>query len=391
MTTPFCYEELPAFDAFEQVSQPGIYTPLPDDWLLGATDVVRSTDALRSGRYKAVNMAGASVVSAVMNAVGHSSFPFVFGGDGAILAVGPADADAAREAMARTVRFVDEDLGLTLRAGLMRLHDIRAAGHDVRVARYAASPQAVYAMFSGGGCSFVEGELKAGRLALTPAAPGERPDLAGLSCRWSPIKAQRGVMLSLLALPAQDAAPERFQEVAAAVIRTIQREDRDGHPVLPSGPEFALNPQALRMEAKATRRGKERVAIRAAKAGAEMLVGKLSDRIGRAIGGFDAKRYRSWVARNTDFRKFEDGLRMTVDCSRETADALEALLARAEAERIVDYGLHRQDAALMTCVVPSPFQDDHMHFLDGAGGGYARSAEALKARLEQRAKPSPAH
>ena len=75
---------------------------------------------------------------------------------------------------------------------------------------------------------------------------------------------------------------------------------------------------------------------------------------------------------------------MTIDCSIETADRLEALLAEAEAARIVNYGLHRQDAALMTCIVPSPFQDDHMHFLDGAGGGYALSALNLKTRLAQR-------
>jgi hypothetical protein len=32
----------------------------------------------------------------------------------------------------------------------------------------------------------------------------------------------------------------------------------------------------------------------------------------------------------------------------------------------------------MTCIVPSPFTDDHVHFLDGAGGGYALAAKSLK-------------
>ncbi len=32
----------------------------------------------------------------------------------------------------------------------------------------------------------------------------------------------------------------------------------------------------------------------------------------------------------------------------------------------------------MTCIVPSPFTDDHIHFLDGAGGGYALAAKSLK-------------
>ncbi len=42
------------------------------------------------------------------------------------------------------------------------------------------------------------------------------------------------------------------------------------------------------------------------------------------------------------------------------------------------YGVAEQDAALMTCIVPSAMRDDHMHFLDGAGGGYALAAQSIK-------------
>ena len=93
------------------------------------------------------------------------------------------------------------------------------------------------------------------------------------------------------------------------------------------------------------------------------------------------------MTRNSDFRKYDDGLKMTIDCTRETADALEALLLKAETERIADYGLHRQDSALMTCIVPSHLSDDHVHFLDGAGGGYALAAQHLKEKLARRGAP----
>jgi hypothetical protein len=78
---------------------------------------------------------------------------------------------------------------------------------------------------------------------------------------------------------------------------------------------------------------------------------------------------------------------MTVDCSIATADHLEAFLRRAEADRTVDFGIHRQDAALMTCIVPSYVSDDHVHFLDGAGGGYALAAASLKEKVAAR-KPA---
>ena len=40
----------------------------------------------------------------------------------------------------------------------------------------------------------------------------------------------------------------------------------------------------------------------------------------------------------------------------------------------------------MTCIVPSYVSDDHVHFLDGAGGGYALAAQALKEKLAAQAK-----
>ncbi len=46
---------------------------------------------------------------------------------------------------------------------------------------------------------------------------------------------------------------------------------------------------------------------------------------------------------------------------------------------IARYGLHRQDAAMMTCFTPSALRSDHVHFIDGARGGYASAATALKA------------
>ena len=38
----------------------------------------------------------------------------------------------------------------------------------------------------------------------------------------------------------------------------------------------------------------------------------------------------------------------------------------------------------MTCIVPSYVSDDHVHFLDGAGGGYALAALNLKEKRARR-------
>jgi hypothetical protein len=56
------------------------------------------------------------------------------------------------------------------------------------------------------------------------------------------------------------------------------------------------------------------------------------------------------------------------------------VLADAAAAGTCRYGIHRQEAALMTCIVPSSLDRDHVHFVDGASGGYAMAAAMLKAR-----------
>src|SRR6185295_3194500 len=93
------YASLPIFGDFTHVMDPALFRPLPDDWMVGTADIVHSTKAIAENRYKAVNMAGASVIVAVTHALEDREFPFVFGGDGASFAVPAADAEVAREAL----------------------------------------------------------------------------------------------------------------------------------------------------------------------------------------------------------------------------------------------------------------------------------------------------
>src|SRR5271154_1791721 len=130
MTTPggseIFYGGIPVFRGFGSLMDPALYSPLPDDWSIGIADIVASTKAIAEARYKAVNMAGAAVIAAVANALEGREFPFVFGGDGASFAVAPADLDRAREALAATAAWVEEDLDLVMRVALVPLAAIRA-------------------------------------------------------------------------------------------------------------------------------------------------------------------------------------------------------------------------------------------------------------------------
>ncbi len=94
----------------------------------------------------------------------------------------------------------------------------------------------------------------------------------------------------------------------------------------------------------------------------------------------NARRYRRELSQNSDFRKYDDGLKLTIDVSRERLSRIEQRLEEAAGRGICRFGLHRQDSALITCFVPQPFASDHLHFIDGAAGGYAMAAAAMKAK-----------
>ena len=373
------YGTIPVFRKFERLMEPQLYVRLPDDWSIGVADIVESTKAIAQARYKAVNMAGAAVIAAVTNAFEGREFPFVFGGDGASFAVAPDDLDRTREALAATATWVKEDLELEMRVALVPLAAIRAQGLDVRVARFGPSPNLSYAMFSGGGLGFAEAAMKRGEFAVPAAPSGTQPDLSGLSCRFEEMPAVRGLILAVLVMPVPGADPLAYRRLIEDIVALVERSPDSGRPVPPGGPPLRWPPQGLEFEARAQRGGslfRRRLGVLVHTLFAYTLM-----RFGIKLGGFVPRVYVQQVVENSDFRKYDDGLRMVLDCTSELERTLSSRLATAASSGIARYGLHRQDAAMMTCFTPSVMRSDHVHFIDGARGGYASAATALKATL----------
>lgn len=381
MTGESFYSGIPVFRGFTSLMDPAHYVPLPDDWSIGVADIVESTKAIAAQRYKAVNMAGAAVIAAVTNALEGREFPFVFGGDGASFAVAPGDCEAARQALAATASWVRDDLDLDMRVALVPMSAIRDQGLDVRVARFGPSANLSYAMFSGGGLTWADAAMKRGEFAVARASAGVLPDLSGLSCRFEVMPAARGQILSVLVLPVRGSDPLAFRKVIEDIIHLVERSPDAGRPVPPQGPPLKWPPQGLDYEARA-RRGGPLLARRLGVLLYTLFVYVIM-RFELNVGGFVPHVYRQQVVENSDFRKYDDGLRMILDCTPQLERALSERLASAARDGLVRYGLHGQDAAMMTCFTPSALRSDHVHFIDGARGGYASAATALKAMMAE--------
>ena len=379
------YRALPAFTRFADFTDARHYRPAPDDWIAVVADIESSTEAIAAGHYKRVNMIGAGVIVAVLNACPEAALPYVFGGDGATLLIPPRLEPTVVEALQRTRRFAAEAFGLTLRIGTVPLAELKKRGAEVRVAKYELSPGNDLAMFSGHGIELAERLVKDpddGRFRLPPSENAEAPDLEGLSCRWEPLESARGIMLTALVRGTATGPDENalFAEVVAK-IDSILAPEANPSPATKDSMRQKFPPGGAWLEALANK-GKRGLWKALRRVYFESFVFLVFDKLNLSAGGFNARRYIEELRTNTDFRKFDDMLRMVLDCSEAEAAEIETYLEEQRKAGRLAYGLHRSEQALMTCVVFSLAESRHVHFIDGADGGYALAAQQLKAQIQ---------
>ena len=48
----------------------------------------------------------------------------------------------------------------------------------------------------------------------------------------------------------------------------------------------------------------------------------------------------------------------------------------------LNYGIHKSDHAVMTCLVANAVENQHVHFIDGGDGGYTKAATQMKEQMK---------
>ncbi len=381
------YGALPVFTDFSEVTRNANFASLPEDWHVATCDVRSSTRAVEAGEYKHVNTVGAAAIAAVLNAAGATEVPSVFEGDGASFCVPPALLEATRAALSLTRDVARQSFGLELRIASLPLREVRAAGFDIRVARFRVSENYVQAVFIGGGMAYADRAMKdpatAARCAIDPDGVAARGSHDGLECRWQDIPSRHGETVSLIVRaqpsdPAQAAA--LYRAVIAKVAEVYGTEDAC-HPLSVHGLTPALGAGRLYNEVgvRAAGRGplgRWRYLMRARWF---VLLGWFLMKFGLRTEETDWSHYKPTLVRNADVRKFNDGYRQILAGTAEQRAALTAWLDARYAQRELVYGLHISDRAHMTCLVFS-YAARHLHFIDGADGGLFLAAKAFKAR-----------
>jgi hypothetical protein len=381
------YAGLPLLTEFSAAGRQDSYAALPEDWHVAMCDVRNSTAAVEAGSYKNVNTLGAAVITAMLNAAGGIEIPFIFEGDGAMLCVPPALLEAARAALLQTQALARKSFGLELRIAAMPISRIRAAGFDIRVARYRVSDNYVQAMFAGGGMAYADRCMKdpdtAPPVRVEPGSVDAAASFEGLECRWQDIPSRHGETVSLMVKVLVDEAHgsgEIYRELIDKV-REVYGADEACHPVWPPNLAISLNARQLGNEVgvRANQRSAPSRWLYLMKIRGWTLIGWFFMTFGIRTAATDWGRYKTVLARNSDVKKFNDCFRQILAGNAAQREALDAWLAQRFARRELVYGIHVADRAQMTCLV-FDYSGRHLHFIDGADGGLFMAAKALKER-----------
>ncbi|MFZ5515884.1 MAG: DUF3095 domain-containing protein [Candidatus Zhuqueibacterota bacterium] len=389
MSTDTFYMNLPLLDNFLEVANPINYKELPQDWSVVVADVRGSTRAIQEGRYKEVNIAGASVIVSILNIAKKLEIPFSFGGDGAALCIPDSMVFQAKKALSAIKTLTKNQYNLDMRVGVIPVRDIKAAGYTILVARYRFSDYFNQAVFMGGGITYAEELLKKPENGKNYNLLTEyyipKADFKGLECRWRDIPSQHSEVVALLikATGASFDANAKIYRDVIAVIQRIYGDDEACHPIHIRHLHLTLNPKKLIVESKIRTFGKS---------WAHRLMYNIWMRIqivirsGIMLFGFPVTRvnwatFREDLIRNTDYKKFDDMLRKVMSGNPDQRAMLVKYLDERTAAGELVYGVFASSSALVTCYI-SENNGNHFHFVDANFGGYAIAAKQLKIQLE---------
>lgn len=374
------YQNLPAFRNFSGITENANFRTLPDNWTVIVADVRNSTIAVEEGRYKDVNTIGAGAISCAKSAAGTLQIPFVFGGDGASLVVPPSVLEPVKRRLAGLRALAREQFDLELRVGAVPVTELTKDGAVIEVAKFEIVPGQTVAIFRGGGITRAEEKIK-NDAATYQISDESVPSAAldGISCRWQPLPARRGSILSMLVL-ARVADPDSVYRNLLERLNSIFDGDLDGaNPVNVADAKYRTAAECYRDE---KRYHSSRWSLSFFSRSIEILLATAVFRLGVRPFIFDPKHYADSMRTHSDYRKFDDMLRMIVDCTEAQGKQIRELFETLRQKGAIYYGIHESSNALMTCYVEDLRDGHHIHFIDGGDGGYTLAALQLKKQMK---------
>eukprot|EP00978_Attheya_sp_CCMP212_P018643 scaffold51435_cov63-Attheya_sp.AAC.2 len=324
------YTHMKSFKSFKDIMNDELFQNAPADWHVIITDIIGSTRAIDAGSYTDVNTIGAASISTVLQELGQED------------------------------TLVDD-------------------GFKIEVAKHELCAGRCIAVFRGGGLTEAEARIKGNVEKYCVTGPNDIGgiDLTGLRCRWNHIPSKRGKIMSLI-VKASDTSV--YSEVLEQLDRIYHGKLDEANPVNSELLTHKTVVQVYQDEARFHSTKTPSFYFRATEILASVSVFKYN--VGPIY--FDPNHYVESFGAHADYRKFDDMLRMVIDCSDNQVGSITALLKTEYDKGRLMYGTHISQRAIMTCYIEDERKDGgHIHFVDGENGGYSLAAKQMKWQIRR--------
>jgi hypothetical protein len=373
------YSNLTYLTDFKNIADFDQYITLPNDWLAVLTDVKGSTAAVKEGKYKDVNFVGAAVIIALQNLAVDHNLPYIFGGDGATLFIPKELEIPVRKSLSNTQSIAKETFNLKLRCMIYPISKLTQQGLEIKIAKLKLSNLYTQAMVTGDGMDYLENVLKDSDSQFHILPKNDSiPDFAGLTCRWQDIPSRHGEIVTLI-VKVQKIQNQTtiYQEVLDCIAKVYGNSD-DFNPISKDDIKLNINFNQLNREAKLFNSDKGWI---------KQIASQVRIWIVNLFGHFtESKNLMVQQKKNniliaSDFKKFENALKMVIAGNHDQRMMLVELLDQLEENKLIWYGYNISEYATMTCLVYAEGKNE-VHFIDGAGGGYTKAAKMLKEKIK---------
>lgn len=381
----FFFRDLHGIREFSNIVDINQYQPLPGNWLVIATDIRGSTEAIAAGKYRAVNMAGASAIAAIINDFPDLDIPFVFGGDGVTIVMPDVGRDHVMGLLKYCKEAVKTSFGLELAAGCRHMAELRKDGREIKIGKFFLSENVNQAIFWGDGIDYIEKIIKQTENDFSSVQMIEG-DFTGLECRWNEIPSEKDEVLSVIVKSTIDDENKRstFYKHCFQVIEQIYGDASEYAPVREDLMSLSAKPKSLMGEAtiRSYPATLVKVGLYYIKLYYKQVAGWYLMRNNVSTKYTDWGDYKSDFVKNADFRKFSDGLKIVLSGTIDQRKRLRSYFVSQHKKGLLIFGTHASPASMTTCFV-TDYQKKHVHFIDGTDGGYASASVELKEQMKQ--------
>jgi hypothetical protein len=370
------YSRLPVneISLSDLLTEDHLFYKIPANWHVVITDVKNSTGAVQNGLHETINLIATASIVAVLNIIykANLTVPFFFGGDGATVIIQPGYLEMVMKALQKHKENTKTNFNLDLRIGQVPVTEIYDMGHDLRISKLRTSELFSIPVLLGDGLLYAEKKIKGPDYMLAPILFTEDPlDLNGMQCRWDRIKPPKNVyeVVSLLAIARNTANQSLAFKKVIDSMDTIYGTAQSRTPV---------TVENLRLKSTLAKLGLE---------------------VRTRIGGFNIfNLLNTWIRTNLGYLYFKtkkgkvylrnlvsmsdtlviDGrINTVISGTAEQREMLVKELNKLEADGEIIYGLHVSKESVISCYVRN-VNDKHIHFIDGAEGGYTKAAGMIK-------------